>query len=191
MVPMHTAPTGSDPVTADDRRGLLRRALGRDAWRRALRALGLLPVSLASIVAAPCGRLRWAAGVHARLTGRRAAPPSGRTLAASVLGVPLGLAAWVVGLLVGPNTVRNVLLYGLTDGDGTEHAWGGPSLAGAWAVHAVLAFAFLPIGVALLGAIARLHARLLDDDRPRWVPLVASAVAAYGVLFAIALVRQL
>ena len=58
-----------------------------------------------------------------------------------------------------PNTLRN-LLYGFVVGDGYRDAWGGPTLAGAWAVHAVLALALVPVGLWLLRGLTALERRL-------------------------------
>lgn len=180
-----------------DHRSVLRRAVGVDAWRRAAVGLALLPVSLATTVAVLSGGGRWAAqtqaGVARRINGSaaQAVPGAGATLAASVLGVPLGALACVVALLAGPNTVRAVFLYGLM-GDGDYSAsWGGPTLAGAWMVHAAIALALVPFELGLIRVIGELHARLLERDRPSWVLLAALLLGVVGAVFIGLLVRQL
>jgi hypothetical protein len=97
---------------------------------------------------------------------------------------------WVLVALAGPNTVRNVLLYPITDGSDVARAWGGPALAGAGAVHAALAL-LLPVELWMLrglsGLQGRLAARLLGTDQASWVLLVA----ALGLVLLWAFVNQL
>ncbi len=69
-----------------------------------------------------------------------------------------GLLCWVLVVPAGPNTVRNVLLYPLTDGSTAARSWGGPSLAGAWAVHAALALVLLPLELWALRGLTGLQA---------------------------------
>lgn len=166
-----------------------------DRWRRGVAGLLLLPVGAVSVAAFLAGHRQWSAEHQAALgrrTSGRFVPMAGpgRTLVASMLGVSLGGLAWVVALLAGPNTIRNVLLYGLVGGD-TTHSWGGPTLAGAWLVHASLAIALLPVELALMQGIASLHALFLDDRRPWWIQPLALLVAAAGTLVVVALVHQL
>lgn len=186
-----------DVSRSHDHRSVVRRAVGVDAWRRTAVSLALLPVSLVTTGAVLGGGGRWAAhaqaGVVRRITGSvpRAARGVGSTSAASLLGIPLGALAWVIAALAGPNTVRAVLLYGLM-GDGDYSAsWGGPTLAGAWMVHAAIALALVPFELGLIRAIGELHARLLEPDRPTWVMPGALLLGAVGAVFVVALVRQL
>jgi hypothetical protein len=81
-------------------------------------------------------------------------------VAHGLLSALLGLLCWALAALAGPNTLRNVLLYPITDGDDVARAWGGPSLAGAWAVHAALALVILPVELAMLRGLGVLQARL-------------------------------
>ncbi|MFJ2190660.1 hypothetical protein ACIOJE_22460 [Kitasatospora sp. NPDC087861] len=99
---------------------------------RALLALPTGAVGAALVVAGQPGRAsRW----QARVSGGRGWT-GGRVLGRAVLGLPLDAAAF---LLVGYalfNSVRNFgypLWYLGTD---YHHAWGGPTMAGVWAVHA-------------------------------------------------------
>lgn len=166
-----------------------------DRWRRGVAGLLLLPVGAVSVAAFLAGHRQWAGERQAALgrrTSGRFVPTAGpgRTLVASMLGVSLGGLAWVVALLAGPNTMRNVLFYGLIAGD-TSHSWGGPTLVGAWLVHAGLAIALLPVELALMQGLGSLHALFLDDRRPWWVQPLALLVAGAGTLFVVALVHQL
>jgi hypothetical protein len=119
----------------------------------------------------------------------------GRVLLQALLASTLGVVCWLLVALAAPNTVRNVLLYPIIDGTGVIRAWGGPTLAGAWAVHAALALLLLPVELWLLrgltGLQGRLAARLLDGDRARWVLPVAVLVAALGLVWLRALANQL
>jgi hypothetical protein len=87
-----------------------------------------LPVRIASWVAAGTG----ARGAASRL----------RVLTD---GVPA--AAYVVTGLVWLPLIPNGIFYPLFDSANLSHSWGGPTLAGAWAVH-------LAIGLGLLLAVA-------------------------------------
>ena len=120
----------------------------------------------------------------------------GRLLVVAIFGVGLGLLAWLGLLLSGPNTVRNVLLYGLTDGGSTETSWGGPTLAGAWATHAAIALALLPVYFVIFTGILALQRRLLfryirGDRSERWAAPVAALLIGAGALFLVALIHQL
>ncbi|MFI5530004.1 hypothetical protein ACIA8O_15820 [Kitasatospora sp. NPDC051853] len=67
----------------------------------------------------------------------RAKPGAGRAVVRIVVGLPLDLAAFVLCAYAAFNTVRNVgypLWYLDTD---YHQAWGGPTMAGVWAVHAL------------------------------------------------------
>jgi hypothetical protein len=72
----------------------------------------------------------------------------------------IGVLCWELVALAGPNTVRNVLLYPITDSSEVARAWGGPTLAGAWAVHAALALLLLPVELWMLRGLAGLQGRL-------------------------------
>jgi hypothetical protein len=119
----------------------------------------------------------------------------GRVITDALLTSMVGVLCWFLVALAGPNTVRNVLLYPITDGGEVARAWGGPTLAGAWAVHAVLALVLLPVELWLLrgltGLQRRLAARLLGSDEAPWVLPVAVLVAALGLLVLRAFVNQL
>ncbi|MER7946448.1 hypothetical protein ABTY59_03520 [Streptomyces sp. NPDC096079] len=106
----------------------------RRAVRTAARAFLALPVGLAAVALVLTGQPGRAARVQARLAGGEWT--GGRVLGRAVLGLPLDAAAF---LLVGYalfNSVRN-LGYPLWYLDTDYHqAWGGPTMAGVWAVHA-------------------------------------------------------
>ncbi|MFF2083715.1 hypothetical protein ACFVVM_08050 [Nocardia sp. NPDC058176] len=92
-------------------------------------------------------------------------------------------------------TVRG-LGYGFVISDGGwVDAWGGPSLAGAWIVHAivgVIGTAVAAAGLLGLGAmIDRVDRRYLGAGGPVWPIPVAVVLAAVSVLFLLAWVRQI
>ncbi|WP_370414251.1 hypothetical protein [Streptomyces fradiae] len=106
--------------------------------RTAARAFLALPVGLAATVLVLVGQPTRAARLRSRLApagpGRWTGP---RVLARTVLGLPLDLAAFVLLAYAAFNTVRN-LGYPLWYADTDYHqAWGGPTLAGVWAVHSL------------------------------------------------------
>ena len=124
-----------------------------------------------------------------------------RTVARTVRGdvralplAPLGVLGLLLVLLSTLNEIRVLLVYPLTD-DVTVGTWGGPTMAGAWAVHAALGLVVLPVLIAVMVGI-RILATRWDDapapgGRPRWVlPAVVLADLA-TIAFLIAFVRQL
>jgi thiosulfate reductase cytochrome b subunit len=100
----------------------------RPIGQATIRVAAVLPVRIASWIAA-------AAGATAAATRLRALTQ----------GIPV--AAYVVTGLVWLPLVPNGILYPIFDSANLNHSWGGPTLAGAWAVH-------LAFGLALLLAVA-------------------------------------
>jgi hypothetical protein len=107
----------------------------------------------------------------------------------------LGLVAWFLVLMLGLAVVRG-LFYGFVEhgpvGPGT---WGGPTHAGAWAVHAavavplilVLPFVFRGLGLLHAGAIRRLYGSAVS-----WWMLPATILTtAGGVLLFYSWTQQL
>ncbi|WP_246096056.1 hypothetical protein [Streptomyces botrytidirepellens] len=87
-----------------------------------------------------------------------------------------------MALLAG-QALFNALLYPLVDAHDYQRSWGGPTLVGAWLVHAAVA---VPVVVAALGVLRgtvaadRAHERLVSvGRRPAW-PILLSAVVAVG-----------
>ncbi|MEV4814069.1 hypothetical protein [Micromonospora avicenniae] len=117
-------------------------------------------------------------------------PVAGHGLLSLLLGAaalpPLG-----VQLLM----VLRGMLYGLVVPGPYDHAWGGPTLAGAWVVHFLVGIPTSTAGLALLLAIAALHQRLtaaLDGQRLRpWVLPVALLICAAMGLFFVAWLHQI
>lgn len=130
-----------------------RRPLQPDTWRQQLTIVLTVPTAVIALGLAVVGRPRTAATLQRRLAAGGTLEPSVRTapagrsswlrvLALSLLSLPIGLVGVVVSgytwLVVAMN-----LGYPLRPGLEYADAWGGPSLAGAWAVHAAGGLAFL------------------------------------------------
>ncbi|MGH4031619.1 hypothetical protein ACQB60_22100 [Actinomycetota bacterium Odt1-20B] len=153
------------------------RLMGRPAWREAGKGLALLPASVRRLG-----------------SGHGPAGAPRRGLAVRVgCGILLGLFAWTLALLAGQATV-NGLLYPLVDAHDYQHSWGGPTLVGAWIVHALVA---VPVVVAALGilrglvAVDRVNGLAAYGSRRRWWPVPVSLVlAVLAVLLLNAWVHQ-
>ena len=128
--------------------------------------------------------------------GRRSAPLVGY----SVVSIAFGLWAWLLFSLAVPNTIRCVLLYWLTDYLIADHGhigpgtWGGPTVAGAWAVHGGIALLLLPVWLYLFRSLTYLQGRLADRllgvSRKTWPVVVALLVVVAGVAFGYAFTHQ-
>jgi hypothetical protein len=195
---------GSRPRVQPRLRGLWAETFGAPMWRSLTYGVLSLPAGIASLLLALVGGHRAAARLQRSLADRwlrRALTPPqngdrwGRVILQALLASTLGVLCWLLVALAGPDTVRNVLLYPITDGAGVARAWGGPTLAGAWAVHAALALLLLPVELWLLrgltGVQGRLTARLLSTGQAPWVLPVAVLAAALGLVWLWALANQL
>lgn len=185
-------------------RAVLSQTFGAPMWRSVVYGVLSLPAGIASLLLTLIGAHPAAArlqrGLVNRWLHRSPAPPHGgdrwgRVITHALLTSMLGVLCWLLVALTGPNTVRNVLLYPFTDGDDVARAWGGPTLVGAWAVHAALALLLLPVELwlvrGLTGLQGRLAARLLGGDHARWVLPVAVLVATVGLVMLRAFLNQL
>jgi hypothetical protein len=124
---------------------LLRAPLRADTWRRTGYALIALPVGLVSVplalVGGPAGRLqRRVARSLLRLEVGEPTRTGVRALVHAVLAIPLNLLVllitgygWSLALLNLAYPARPLIGLGVGGAD----AWGGPTLAGAWAFHAL------------------------------------------------------
>ena len=185
-------------------RAVLAQTFGAPMWRSVMYGLLSPPAGIGSLLLTLIGAHQAAArlqrGLADRWLHRFPAPPQGgdrwgRVVTQALLTAMLGVLCWLLVALAGPNTVRNVLLYPFTDGDEVARAWGGPTLGGAWAVHAALALLLLPVALWLLrgltGLQGRLAARLLGADHARWVLPVAVLIATLGLVMVRAFLNQL
>ncbi|WP_446222375.1 hypothetical protein ACTWPB_21530 [Nocardia sp. IBHARD005] len=116
-----------------------------------------------------------------------------RCLIQSVLSGGVGLLGWFLAMLSVLVLVRG-LAYPLV-ADGYENSWGGPTLVGAWAVHAVLGVLIAPVFVGMIALFGRLQLRVtrtvLGGDRSWWAIPIALVLAASGALFFVAWVHQI
>jgi len=124
-----------------------------DTWRRTQYLALAAPVSIVSVPLALLGGHRAAARLQRALARRYlglriAEPASGgaaaRTIVHAVLSLPISLVSLALAAYLWSGVVLN-LAYPLRPGtmDSYQHSWGGPTLAGAWAVHAAGGLAIL------------------------------------------------
>lgn len=112
------------------------------------------------------------------------------------LVIPMGVLALLIAFLATVNEVRVILLYWLTDRDSVgPGTWGGPTMAGAWAVHAALGLALLPVFAGILACIRALADRatrhVQGKSQRGWVLPVAVVVDVAAVLVVVAFAHQL
>lgn len=109
------------------------------------------------------------------------------TASVALLDVGLGLVAWLI-ILAGTQVALNGALYPLLDAHDYQHSWGGPTLVGAWAVHAALA---VPTVLGVIWLVRGLVVLSSHDQersaapRPHWWsrPLAVLLIAAGAALF--------
>lgn len=136
--------------------------------RRAVYPLLALPLGVSCLALIVVGRTTTATslqvGLLRRLLGLRVAdPPRVRMVAHALVSLPLNILSFILAgylwLLLPAN-----LGYPLRPDTTTESvrdAWGGPTLAGAWAVHAVLGvLTFLVVGLPVLALVTWAQGRL-------------------------------
>jgi len=139
--------------------------VGASAWAAAGKGLLLLPASVKRLAVG----IRQSRGADAARGG---------------CGIVLGLFGWAVALLAAQG-LFNGLLYPLVDAHDYQHSWGGPTLVGAWVVHAAVA---VPVAVAALAvlrgmaAVDRANEQSLSGRRRRWWPIPLSALVAVGLV---------
>ncbi|WP_405684973.1 hypothetical protein OG204_10845 [Streptomyces sp. NBC_01387] len=196
------APAVSGPGPADRVRIVLREPFRAETWRRMAYIVLALPVTLLCIPLAlaggPVGRIQ--RGLARRLLRVDAGEPA-RTgplaLVHAVVSSPLNLVALTVCGYFWTIVVINFGFPLRTDGD-PSHSWGGPTMAGAWAVHAVgggVTFLFLTPWVAkgFTDLQTRLVSGFLGADRTglarhTWIALGIAAVCA---LLSVPVIHQL
>ncbi|WP_327139496.1 hypothetical protein [Nocardia sp. NBC_01327] len=156
--------------------------------RAAYYAVLALPIAFASI------------GVRARVTRRvfrepfeLRAPSPWRTALHTLLAAAIGLLSWFAVVLAVVALLRGAF-YPLIAGNDLENSWGGPSLAGTWAVHAALGVGLFPLWslpLAAFGIVQRgLSQRLLSRTGPWWPLPVSLLLFAGGAAFFIAWLHQ-
>lgn len=185
-------------------RAVLREPFRAETWRRVAYLFLALPVGLLCIplalVGGPVGRIQfWLArrvlGVDPGTDPRERAGLPG--VVHAVVGAPLALVSATVVLYGWFIVVLNFGFPLRVDNDPTQ-SWGGPTMAGAWAVHAVgggVTFLFLTPWIAkgFCALQVRLAAGLLGRDRAGLGRTVALAlgVAALCGLLSVPIIHQL
>jgi acetyl esterase/lipase len=138
--------------------------------RRALYPLLALPVGIACLMLILVGKHATAASlqrglIHGLLALPFAVPSTGRVLAHSLVSLPVNLASFVLSAYVWLLLPVN-LGYPLrtdTTAESLQDAWGGPTLAGAWAVHAVGGILAFLAGLPILNGLVWLQGRLAQS----------------------------
>jgi hypothetical protein len=145
--------------------------LGVTGLRRAVYALVALPVALCCLALAAAGRGGAAAtarvGSLRRLAGARPAAAAGprRLTKHLLLSLPADVVAFAVAgylwLLLPMNLLYPVRLA--VYDESARDSWGGPTLAGAWAVHAAGGVAvFVLVGLPIAAGLAWVQAWIAD-----------------------------
>ncbi len=119
-------------------------------------AFAALPVTLARGGSLAGGvRQRWVGNGAATATSRwstvGALPPSLVSFACGLMVVYLVLAGWLYPLR--PDVISHIG-HPLTATTGLDDAWGGPTLLGAWAVHALVALGLQALSLAIVRVMA-------------------------------------
>jgi hypothetical protein len=154
----------SDPERRQPRIALLVRAL-----RRAVYPLAALPLGVWALVLALAGRRARAGAleaglIHKLLPPEDLKPVDERVLSYSLLSLPVNALAFAFACyvwLILPVNLGYPLRPDVTDESLRTGTWGGPTLAGAWGVHAVGAVLFFVlVGLPILNGVARLQGHL-------------------------------
>jgi hypothetical protein len=153
----------------------------RAGLRRAVYALAALPVALCCLGLIVIGR--GGAAVSVRLRSLRlagltisAAPTTGRLTSHVVLSLPIDVVAFAVAgyvwLLLPMNLLYPVRLA--VYDESPVGSWGGPTMAGAWAVHAAGGLLiFIVIGLPLIAGLVQVQSWVAERTlarRPFGVP---------------------
>ena len=126
--------------------------LSPDTWRRTLYALLALPVGVVCVPLSIVGGSPAAARLQhsltrrflaLRLQGTRPARVDPRVVGHALLSLPLNAVSWALTVALWALAVANLAYPLRPDSDDLSNAWGGPTLAGAWAVHGTAGLAFL------------------------------------------------
>lgn len=142
-------------------------------WRRTAYILVATPVALFGVVATLAGRGRSAQALHHRLLDRLLGPSTdvarrpaaapahhgARVALFGLVSLPLNVGAFAV-TVYGWSIPPMNLFYPLRAGEPPLDAWGGPSLAGAWAVHALGGVPFAFVTAFAVWGLTTVQARL-------------------------------
>ena len=138
-------------------------------WRRTLYALLALPVGVVcvplSILGGSPAAARLQQGLASRLLAVRLGRPprrrvDGRVIGHALLSLPLNALSWALTVAVWAVALVNIAYPLRPDSDDLSNAWGGPSLAGAWAVHGTAGLALLLVAPWVVNGVTALQGRL-------------------------------
>jgi hypothetical protein len=157
----------------------------------------LLPVGVLTMADAILGEpetavRRWRRLATYRL-GRAAAPralTAGQAFAYGLLSALLGLTSVFVMLLMVLAVVRGPFWGFVEDGPVQPGTWGGPTRAGAWTAHALIAVPCVVAFLFALRGIAALQTLLVQGTR-RWVLPATIVLGAGSLLFFWSWLQQL
>ena len=140
-----------------------------DTWRRTLCALLALPVGLACVALSILGGSPAAARLQEGLAGRllavrlerpRRRRVDGRVIGHALLSLPLNALSLALTVAFWALAVVNIAYPLRPDSDDLSNAWGGPTLAGAWAVHGAAGLALLLAAPWIVNGVTALQGRL-------------------------------
>jgi hypothetical protein len=122
-------------------------------------------------------------------------PGAVRSFGYSVLSLVLGLLGWFLLMMLGAAVLRGAFYGFVTHGPYGPGTWGGPTKAGAWAMHAAVAVPVLFLLPLLLRGLGLLHAAfircLYGVSAGWWVLPTTIAVAVAGALLFYSWTQQL
>ena len=152
------------------RASIWRKPFAVDTWQRTAYLLVAAPVAGVALGCALVGRPSTAAALSARVAARLAVVARPDTVirpastARSALHALLGLALGALSLVVTAYGLSLILLnlaYPVRGVDDLAGSWGGPTLAGVWAVHAAGGLVFLFLVPWVVNGMVAVHRRLL------------------------------
>jgi Putative sensor len=138
-------------------------------WRRTLYALLALPVGVACVPLSVLGGSPAAARLQEGLAGRllavrlerpRRRRVDGRVIGHALLSLPLNALSLALTVAFWGLAVVNIAYPLRPDSDDLSNAWGGPTLAGAWAVHGAAGLALLLAAPWIVNGVTALQGRL-------------------------------
>ena len=157
-------------TSTNRRTAFWRKPFAAETWQRTAYLLLSAPIAVIDLACALAGRPATAAALRARLAVALAVvsrsntelrPAStARTVMHGLLGIALGGLSLVITAYGLSLIVLNVA-YPVRGVDDLSDSWGGPTLAGAWAVHAAAGLVFLFLVPWAVDGLVALHRRLL------------------------------
>jgi hypothetical protein len=147
---------------------VLRAPFALRTWKRTAYALLALPLTVVSVVLSVLGRGRTGRVLHARACrtfldvelGLRPHSQPWARAGYALLGLPLNAAALFITVYLWAATIGNIAYPLRPDSGDLATAWGGPTLAGAWAVHGSGGLVFLFVTPWIIFGLTWLQAAL-------------------------------